>query len=197
MSYNRAEAVRVAKRFFDSVSPDGFVGSKLGYFGHGRKVPTLGVTSGVEIKPGMPFADFGHVPEENDCAHCVGRAHCVLKEGSASIPFHGGGLHLSSPLGRVYGQTSAGKLAQNLINLGARIIHPQFQVTRSASTRTAIREKLTAGDVLIYAVKDNVNHYEHSAILVGPDTICCHTRSRNGKDFTDVDMPFVMLLKLP
>ena len=67
-----------------------------------------------------------------------------------------------------------------------------------ASTRRAILENLRPGDVLAWAKRDNVNNYEHSAILVGPTSIACHTHTRRGLDYTDVNIfPFVTLVKLP
>ncbi|PZR80501.1 MAG: hypothetical protein DLM68_19560 [Hyphomicrobiales bacterium] len=54
---------------------------------------------------------------------------------------------------------------------------------------------LEPGDALFYASKDNVNSYEHSAILVGPTNIACHTTARIDRDYNDVDIPWITLLK--
>ena len=203
MAYSRMSAIITAMNFADRVSLDGFVASKLGYFGqspagHSKGLKTL---NGVLITPGMLLSDIGAIPRENDCAHfiscCVGNTHGTLEVGQAKVSFRGGGLHLRSPFSPVYGPTHAGKLAGELVSHGAKIIHPQFMITTYESTRRAVQEKLTAGDVLIYASKDNHDSYEHSAILVGPTQICCHTTSRRALDFNNVSHPWVTLLKMP
>jgi len=197
VTYHRMHAIITAMTFADRVCADGFVATSHGYYGHGKKL------NGRDVKAGMLLADIGPIAHEDDCAHfvsnCVGKTHCELEVGSTKVTFRGGGLNLESLtfIRGVYGQTSVGPLAAALIRVGAKIVFPQFRPTNYATTRQAILENLAAGDVLIYASKNNHDSYEHSAILVAPQNICCHTHSRRAQDYNAVHFPWVTLLKLP
>jgi hypothetical protein len=195
MAYNRRLAVFSAAFFWDKVSHDGRVATKGGY-------PSK--INGVTLTPGLPFSEIGAIANEDDCTHfiscCIGESKCAIKVGDQDITITGGGLKISSPFknAKVYGQTYVPRLVGELYSSKqARIIWPQFLVTNYATTRDKILQNLQAGDLLAYASKPDPNHYEHMAILVGPDTISCHTRSRLGQDYTDVYHPWVTLLKLP
>jgi len=192
MAYARMNAILSAKFFWDKVCHDGFVATKGGYQRH---------INGVALSPGLPFTAIGAVSQEGDCAHfvscCVGNTQCTVAIGGRPVAIRGGGLHLQSPFAPVYGQTHAGRLAGSLIALGAKIVSPQFRVTRYDVTRQAIVDHLRPGDVLVYASKDNHDSYEHASLLVGPVHIACHTRARVDKDYTDVYFPWVTLLRLP
>jgi hypothetical protein len=192
--YVRMHSAQSAMALYNRVAHDGHIAMKSGY-------PTE--MSGVTLKPGMLFSDIGvDSSDEDDCAHflscCLGRTHFKWDEFGGVI-MRGGGLDIPSPFKNrgVYGQTYVAQLAQSLLRLGGKIIPPQFRPTQYDSTRDAIRHHLKLGDVLFYLSKDNPNSYQHSAILVGPTNIACHTKARQGLDYTDVHFPWVMLVKLP
>ncbi|MCI0336642.1 MAG: hypothetical protein L0226_03625 [Acidobacteria bacterium] len=195
MAYDRLLTIFSAAYFWDKVAHDGRVATKGGY---PAKI------NGVTLTPGLPLDQIGANLIEEDCTHfvscCIGQSKCTIKVGNRDITIHGGGLRISSPFkgAKVYGHTHVAQLVGELYNSKqASIIWPQFLPTRYDSTRNKILQNLRAGDLLAYARKPNPNHYEHMAILVGPDTIACHTYSRLNKDYTDVSFPWVTLLRLP
>jgi hypothetical protein len=204
MAYARMHAIISAMYFADRICPDGCLATGHGYYGkHFRKK----TDNGVKVEAGVALADMGStmtgrfVEHEDDCAHfvscCVGAIRSEVSVGGSKITLHGGGLNLGKPFYPVYGQTYVAKLAQDLISNGAKIVGKQFRITSYKDTRKDIMEKLHAGDVLLYATKDNHDSYEHSAILVGPGVICCHTSSRRALDYETVYHPWVTLLRLP
>jgi hypothetical protein len=193
MAYLRMNAIISAMVLADRVAHDGRVGTKRGY-------PKI--INGVELRPGMLLKEeIGAIDGEEDCAHflscCLGTTKCDVDVGPAKVTLRGGGLRIPSPFHPVFGQTFVPKLLGSLVALGAKIMRPQFRPASFATTRTAILDNLVPGDVLAWASRDNVNSYEHSAILVGPTLIACHTHSRRALDFSDVSFPWVTLVKLP
>jgi hypothetical protein len=187
--------MNMAMTFATRVCPDGYIATSVGYFGGSKQV------NNVSISAGMLFSDIGAIDHEDDCAHfiscCLGQTSCNLTVGSTTATFQGGGFNIPSPFKPVYGQTHAGRLAGALVTLGAQIISPQFMINDSTALNNAILGSLSPGDVLIYATKDDVDHYEHSAILVTPTQICCHTRSRQAEEYSTVYHPWATLLKMP
>lgn len=202
MPYNRMAACTYAGAFFDKVCHDGFVATKQnpGY-------PKI--INKVTLTPGLPFSQIGAIDRENDCTHfmscCLGQSHGTLSVGGRDVQFSGGGMHIGSPFSNigVFGETYTPRLIGQLIILGAQIVSPQFMVTNYASTRSAIQRNLGVGDVLAYADKDGLardgtGHYEHVCLLLSSDgKIACHTKSRFGNDYNDIDHPWVTLLKMP
>jgi hypothetical protein len=195
-------ACNYAGAFYDKVCHDGFVATKQTP-GYPRTI------NNVTLTPGLPFSQIGAIDRENDCTHflscCVGQTRGKLSVGGRDMEFPGGGLHLTTPFANigVYGETYTPRLVGRLVILGARIVPPQFMVTSYATTRTAIAQNLTLGDVLAFASSsdlrsDGTGVYEHICLLLSADgKISCHTTSRFGKDYTDIDYPWVTLLKLP
>jgi hypothetical protein len=187
-------ALIYAGTFWNRVCHDGRVATKTGY---------PATINGVKLAPGMLFSDVGAISGEEDCTHflscCVGKIQAKVKINGREILFRGGGLAIHSPFKNagVFGETNVPRGVGALIANRAKIVPPQFHVTNYDVTRQAIRTQLQPGDVLAYASKDNPNHYEHMAILVGPDKIACHTRMRFQVDYSDVYFPWVTLLKLP
>jgi hypothetical protein len=184
-------ALVYAGAFWDKVCHDGRVATKTGY---------------PSFSPGLPLAQIGYIPHEEDCTHfiscCVGQGRGKIQ--GRGIEFRGGGLQIPSHFqgSGVYGETYTTNLVSALIRNGAKIIRPQFMATNDANTRAAIRQNLQPGDILAYTssnklLRDGTAKYEHMCILVGPDTIACHTTSRFAKNYTDITYPFVVLLKLP
>jgi hypothetical protein len=194
MSYLRMHALIYAGVFWNRVCHDGRVATKKGYPKEINKV---------KLTPGLPFADVGFIDGEEDCTHflscCVGNGRGKITVGGRTIEIRGGGLLIPSPFqgAGIYGETYVPRGIGALTTHGAKIVPPQFRVTSYDTTKAAILEHLTPGDVLAYASKDNASSYEHMAILVGPTTIACHSRHRFGQEYTDVYFPWVTLLKLP
>jgi len=201
--YSRMKALIYVGTFWNRVATDGKLATKRGY-------PK--VINGVTITPGMPYADFGNVVEgEEDCTHfmsCViGQTTGTIDVGGNPIQFSGGGLPISQPykhLG-VYGHDTVPNLVGELVSRRwATIVGRQFHPRNDAADD--IIRNLQPGDILAYASKDNANHYEHLAMIVGwtgantPNAdvkIACHTKNRFNITYLDVPFPWVTLLRLP
>jgi hypothetical protein len=211
LAYNRTAAVNYARFFSNRVCHDARVALKTGY-------PS--VISGVNLTPGLPLTQVG-IPrsEEEDCTHfiscCVGQALPLMAlPGALSplripVPFgpQSGGLAISSPFSAlgVYGQTWTPALVDELKKLGAKVVGKDFEAYHRESLPLAAWtlidaaiKKLEPGDVLAYASKDNALKYEHICLIVAKNgKIACHTHSRFGEDYTDVNFAWVTLLKMP
>jgi hypothetical protein len=187
-------ALTYAGTFWNRVCHDARVATKKGY---------PDTINRVKLAPGMLFSDVGAIDREEDCTHflscCVGQVEAKVKINGREFRFRGGGLKIPCPFKKegVYGETYAPRGVGALIANRAKFVPPQFHVTNYDATRQAIRTQLQPGDVLAYASKEDLDHYEHMVILVGPDKIACHTRMRFFADYNDISFPWVTLLKLP
>lgn len=205
MAYKRMFALIYAGVFHNRICHDGKIAMKTGY-------PTI--IHGVKIKAGMLLSDIPHLSNDEDCTHFLS---CCLGDHATTVDFNGvkalvpgGGLFIRQPFKKsgVFGETYTSLLVgswgdlmlrnhASYIGKGGVNQGDRFWPTNDGDTRAAITGNLQPGDVIAYASKPNVNNYEHAALLVGPASIACHSRSRFGHDYTDVNWPYVTLLRLP
>jgi hypothetical protein len=190
--YSRTDALKYAKAFAFKVCHDGRVATDKGY----PKIP-----AGTPMEDAFKSPNF--IGGEDDCTHfisCViGDTTGKLTEGGTTTVIKGGGLKVPSPFANVgvYGHTHVSNIYYFALTHGGKIIGAEFRSKSDAQTRADIVGKLAPGDLLIYSKKEHIRNHAHCAIIVRSAFIACHTKSRFEKDFTDVGIPFVTLMKMP